>query len=131
MTGLDTNVVLRFVVQDDPVQAAIATKLFDSFSNQDPGFIPAIAVAEMAWVLHSRYDAKRNEISRVIETLLRSRELVVEQADLVWQALRQYARGNADFADCLIERSAHAAGCRHTITFDRSAAAGAGMKLLG
>lgn len=130
MIGLDTNVVLRFVVQDDPAQASVARKLFDSFSDQEPGFIASVVVVELVWVLESRYDANRDEISRVIETLLRSRELVVEQADLVWQALRRFTVGRADFADFLIERCAFAAGCEHTMTFDRNAATSAGMELL-
>jgi predicted nucleic-acid-binding protein len=130
MTGLDTNVVVRYVTQDDPAQSAAATKLIDSLSADAPGFIAMIVVVDLVWVLQSCYDAKRDEIARVLETLLRSKEVIVERADLVWQALRRFTAGNADFADCLIERCGHAAGCHHTVTFDQNAASAAGMQPL-
>ena len=127
MTGLDTNVVIRYVTQDDPVQSAAATKLIDSFSADSPGFIAMIVAVELVWVLQSCYGAKRNEIARVLETLLRSKELMVESADLVWHALRRFTVGKADFADCLVERCGHAVGCQHTVTFDQNAVSAAGM----
>ncbi len=67
----------------------------------------------------------------VLDTLLRTKSLMVEHADVVWQALRLFANANTDFADCLIERCNHVAGCDFTATFDRDAAKAAGMKLLG
>jgi len=130
MIGLDTNVLVRYVTQDDPNQSAVATKLIDLLSADAPGFVAMIAVVELVWVLQSCYQVKRNEIVRVLETLLRSRELIVERAELVWQALRRFTAGNADFSDCLIERCGHAAECRYTVTFDQNAAAAAGMRLL-
>lgn len=130
MIGLDTNVIVRYVTQDDPVQASAATKLIDSLSPEAPGFIAMIVTVELIWILQSCYHAKRNEIARVMETLLRSKELMVERADLVWLALRRFTAGNADFADCLIERCGSAAGCQHTVTFDQNAASAAGMQSL-
>ena len=62
---------------------------------------------------------------------MRSKELVLERAEIVWQALRKFSPSRADFGDCLIERCGHAAKCKHTVTFDRNAATGAGMRLLG
>lgn len=131
MIGLDTNVVVRYVTQDDRLQSAAATKLIDSLSANAPGFIATIAVVELVWVLQSCYHAKRGEVARVLDTLLRSKELIVERAELIWQAQRRFSAGNADFADCLIERCGHAAECQYTATFDQNAAAGAGMRLLG
>jgi predicted nucleic-acid-binding protein len=130
MTGIDTNVVVRYITQDDPVQSAAATKLMESLSANRPGFVAMIVVVDLVWVLQSCYKARRNEIARALETLLRSKELIVENADLVWQALRRFASGNADFADCLVERCGHLAGCDHTVTFDQNAASAAGMQLL-
>jgi predicted nucleic-acid-binding protein len=130
MTGIDTNVVVRYITQDDPVQSAAATKLFESLSSNRRGFVAMIVVVELVWVLQSCYKAGRNETARALETLLRSKELIVENADLVWQALRRFTSSNADFADCLVERCGHAAGCDHTLTFDQNAASAAGMKLL-
>lgn len=131
MIGLDTNVVIRYITQDDPVQSAKATKLIESFSADKPGFIAMISVVELVWVVQSCYCASKDTITHMLESLLRTEEIVVEHADLVWQALRQYnAAAQADFADCLIERCAHAAGCSYTVTFDRTAVKAAGMKSL-
>ena len=130
MIALDTNVLVRYITQDDPIQSPTATKLIDSLSADSSGFVAMIVVVELVWVLQSSYQSKRDEIVRVLETLLRSKELMVERAELVWQALRRFSLGRADFADCLIERCGHVAQCQHTVTFDQNAASAAGMKLL-
>lgn len=130
MIGLDTNVIVRYVTQDDPVQARKATALIESLSADAPGFIPLICLVELVWVLQSCYPATKNDVTDVLETLLRTKELVVERAEIVWQALRQFRETAADFADCLIQRCAHAAQCEYTVTFDRTAAKSAGMRLI-
>ena len=130
MIGLDTNVLVRFITQDDGVQTPLATRLIESCNAERPGFISLATLTEMVWVLRSFYDAPRERIQRVIETLLRSNGLRVERSELVWMALHAYIRGTADFADYLIERCGHDAGCDYSVTFDRDAAASAGMKLL-
>ena len=130
MIGLDTNVVIRFVMQDDPAQTAVAERLFDSFSPENPGFISTITLVELIWVLRSSYNASREQIQWIVTTLLRSGGLKVERSDLVWMALHSYIRGAADFADYLIECSGDAAGCNYSVTFDREASNSAGMKLL-
>jgi len=130
MIGLDSNVIVRYIAQDDSVQSPIATRLFESLRPEEPGFISVVALIETVWVLRSFYDASRPQIQRVIETLLRTRGVRVERSDLVWTALGAYSRGNADFGDYLIERHGHAAGCEFTLTFDRDASNTAGMKLL-
>jgi predicted nucleic-acid-binding protein len=130
MTGLDTNVLVRYLTEDDPVQTIAAGKIMHSFSPNSRGFISLIVLAELVWVLESLYRFKKKEIEHVLETLLRSEELVIERAEIVSQALRIFRGGHADFADYLIERSGHAAQCDNTVTFDRKAATGAGMRLL-
>ena len=130
MIGLDTNVLVRYVAQDDAKQAAKAAELMDSLTVTSPGFIAMVSVVELVWVLQSCYQSSKPEIIVVLETLLRTRELKLENAETVWQALRRFTESNADFADCLIERSAHAAGCDHTFTFDSKAAKTAGMRRL-
>jgi predicted nucleic-acid-binding protein len=130
MTGLDTNVIVRFLVQDDPDQSAAAGSLFDTFTAEKPGFVSAIVIVELVWVLQSCYESTRHDIQGVIEDLLRTRELLIERAELIWQSLRLFEKGKADFADCVIERCGQAAGCDHTMTFDQNAAKSAGMKLL-
>ena len=130
MTGLDTNVIVRFLVQDDPEQSAAAARLLDTFTAEQPGFISVIVMVELAWVLQTCYGSSRHDIQGVIEDLLRARELLVERAELIWQSLRLFTKGNADFADCVIERCGQAAGCDQSVTFDRDAARATGMKLL-
>ena len=130
MIGLDTNIVVRYLTQDDPAQATAAVKMIDSLSAGAPGFLSLVVIAELVWVLESSYHFKKNEIVQVLENLLRSKELVVERAEIVSRALLAFSASRADFADCLIERCGHAAECRYTATFDKHAAA-AGMRLLG
>lgn len=130
MIGLDTNVLVRYVTQDDPVQSPKASELIESLTTLSPGFVSLVSVVELVWVLQSCYQTAKNDIVVVLETLLRTRELTIEHAEVIWQALRRFTANNADFADCLIERCAHAAGCEYTATFDLDAAKAAGMKRL-
>jgi predicted nucleic-acid-binding protein len=129
MIGLDTNVVVRYLTHDDPIQTAAAVKLIDSLSAEDPGFLSLVVISELVSVVEVSYHFKKSDIEKVLEIVLRSKELFVERAEIVWQALRAYSASRADFADCLIERSGHAAECDHTVTFDKDAA-DAGMRLL-
>jgi predicted nucleic-acid-binding protein len=131
MIGLDTNVLVRYVAQDDPKQSPQATRLIESLTAEAPGYVSIVSVVELVWVLTGCYTSTRNEIGEVLETLLRTKEIVVAHADIVWKALRIFRAGKADFADCLIERSANEAGCSHTATFDRDAAKHCGMRLIG
>lgn len=130
MIGLDTNVILRYVVQDDAVQSPIATRLIEGLGPASPGFISAVTLMELVWLLQSSYDASRQQIKGVVETLLRARGLVVERSDLFWLALSTFSAGNADFADCVIERFGKAAGCDYTLSFDRKACSTVGMRML-
>ena len=130
MIGLDTNVLVRYVTQDDPVQSPKASELIESLTAFAPGFISLVSVVELVWVLQSCYQSAKGDVVTVLETLLRTRELTIEHAEIIWQALRRFTASTADFADCLIERCAHAAGCVYTATFDLNAAKAAGMKRL-
>ena len=130
MTGLDTNVLVRYVMQDDPRQSPRANSLIESLSAEEPGFVPVVALVELVWVLSGSYDLDRTQVATVLGTLLRSKELVIERADLVTQALKRYSANGADFADALIERLSAAAGCQVTMTFDAGAVKAAGMTLV-
>lgn len=130
MIGLDTNVLVRYVTQDDPLQSAKASELIESLSTLSPGFVSLVSVVELVWVLQSCYQSAKSDVVTVLETLLRTRELTIEHAELIWQSLRRFSANNVDFADCLIERCGHAAGCEYTATFDLNAAKAAGMKRL-
>lgn len=130
MIGLDTNVLIRYIAQDDPAQAATAASIIESLTVESPGFVTVVSIVEIVWVLKSCYKSSKAEIIRVLETLLRTQVIVVERTEVVWQAIRRYSEASADFADCLIERSAHAANCEYVITFDSNAAKTAGMRLI-
>jgi predicted nucleic-acid-binding protein len=130
MIGLDTNVLVRYLTHDHPTQTAAAMRVMNSLSFDSPGFLSLIVIAELVWVLSISYRCQKKEIEQVLENLLRSKELVIERADIVSQASRAFSAGRADFADCLIERCCQEAECQYTVTFDRKAAA-AGMRLLG
>ena len=130
MIGLDTNVVVRYLTHDDAAQTVAAVSVMDALSAEAPGFLSLIVIVELVWVLEVSYRFKKNEIEQVLGTLLRSKELVIERAEVVLQALRKFSASHADFSDCLIERCGHAAECQFTVTFDRNAAASAGMRLL-
>lgn len=130
MIGLDTNIVIRYIAQDDALQSPKATALMENLSPENPGYLPLIALVEIVWVLSGRYGASKADIIKVLETLLRTKDLYIEQSETVWNALRLFVAASADFADCLIERSCHQAKCDYTATFDAKAAKFAGMKLL-
>lgn len=130
MIGLDTNVLVRYIAQDDAKQSPKATRLIEALTADAPGHIGIVSVVELVWVLTGCYALTRSEICEVLETLLRTKEINVAHADTVWKALRLFKEGKADFADCLIERSADEAGCNYTTTFDRDAARHCGMRLI-
>lgn len=130
MIGLDTNVIVRYIMQDDVKQAHLASKLIESLTVEEAGFVPLVAVVEIVWVLSSSYELDRMQVLAALELLLRTKEIEVEQAEVVWRAVRVYQDSTADFADCLIERLAAAAGCVRTMTFDRSASKSCSMTLI-
>ena len=130
MIGLDTNVLVRYVTHDHPGQTATAIEVMKSLTRETPGFLSMVVVAELVWVLETCYSFSKAEVIETLEGLLRSKELIVERADIALQALSNFKTTRSDFSDCLIERGGHAAGCRHTITFDRRAGSLEGMKLL-
>ena len=131
MVGLDTTVLVRYIMQDDPAQSAKATALIDGLNAESPGYVCLGAVVELVRVLSSSYRLQRSQVAAALDGLLRSQELVIDRADIVAQALRRYAKaGGADFADGLIERLGAAAGCSQTWTFDVAAVKSAGMSLV-
>lgn len=129
MIGLDSNVLLRHLVQDDPEQARLAGAVLGELSSDTPGFVSVVALAEVAWVLRQGYRLPKSVVLDHLENLLSSRELEFEDAETVWTAVMQ-ARVGADFADALIADTAHLWGCDEVVTFDRRAADSLGMRLL-
>ena len=130
MIGLDTNVLVRYIAQDDAAQSPKASTLIESLTVDEPGYVTQVALVEVVWVLSSLYAADRDQIAKVVEGLLRTKELSVEAAETVWKALRVFSSSKADFADCLIERGCHDAHCEYTATFDAKAGKSASLRLL-
>lgn len=130
MIGLDTNVIVRYIMQDDARQAQKASNLIESLTAEAPGFLSIVALIEMVWVLSSAFNLNRAEVSQVLEQLLQTKEIILDRAEQVLKATRQYKSTSADFADCLIERLGTGAGCERTVTFDVGASKTAGMHLL-
>jgi predicted nucleic-acid-binding protein len=131
MIGLDTNVLVRYIMQDDVAQSAKATALLDALTVDAPGWISIVSVIELVWVLGGSYGLDRTQLADALEALLRTKELRVDRAEVVWKAVRGYRGSKADLADCLIACSATSAGCDCTMTFDRGAAKHTGMSLIG
>lgn len=130
MIGLDTNVVVRYLAQDDPRQSVQATQLIESLGDVDTGFVSIVTLVETVWVLVHVYAMERNQIVVVLEKLLSVGALTVQMHELVAGALRRFAESSADFADHLIAELSQAAGCHQVATFDKIAARDAGMHLV-
>lgn len=123
MIGIDTNILVRYIVQDDEQQAALAASVLEQqCTRQQPGWINRIVLCELVWVLESAYRCSRNEITAAVRALLQTAELKAEDPDLVWQAIHAYNNNQADFADALLFASNHRQGCKHTLTLDHKAA---------
>jgi predicted nucleic-acid-binding protein len=130
MIGLDTNILVRYFIKDDPQQTRLAVNLIFSLSPSEPGWIGVAIFMELDWVMNNVLKVKKDRVVEIFDTLLASRELVVENMETVREALQLYRFRNTDFSDCLIAASAKAAGCSRTVTFDHRAARDAGMDLI-
>ena len=130
MIGLDTNVVVRYLMQDDPRQSRRATQVIEALTVDEPAFLPIVTIVELVWVLESSYELTRTQVAQALAGLLDSRELRVDRAEIVAQAMRTYRDGKADFAHALIARLSHDAGCEATLTFDTVAVRDAGMRAI-
>ena len=122
MIGLDTNVVLRYLLQDDPRQARQANQIVNrQLSEQNPGFISLATVLEIVWVLRSLLKQTPSEIASHIEHLLAADSLEVQNEQQVFEAAFALKRGTGEFEDALIGALNAWAGCVRTLTFDRKA----------
>ncbi len=131
MQGVDTNVLVRYLVQDDPVQSAKAAQLIEQEDSEEVSFfINAIVLCELVWVLESAYDYPRSLIVKVLEQILKTKQFHIHEPDLLWRALSGYKNNGADFADHYIASLNHSHGCDNTVTFDKKAAKIDDFKLL-
>jgi predicted nucleic-acid-binding protein len=122
MIGLDTNVLVRYVVQDDPIQSAKATAWIEErLTSANPGFISVVAMAETVWVLERTYGFAAQDIAAAVERLLQADVLVVENEQQVFAAMIALKGNQGSFADALIAALGNRAGCSGTLTFDRKA----------
>lgn len=119
MVAFDTNVVVRLLLRDDAAQAKKAEQAFLRHARGDGVFVPLVVLVETAWVLAYTYELDRKAIHDQILSLSRTRGVVVDEPDLVQDALDAYAKGSADFADYVILTATRRAGCRTLLTFDR------------
>jgi len=130
MIGLDTNILIRYLVQDDARQSQTATRIIEGeLSADNPGFVSIVVMAETAWVLERAYRLTAVEIASAIKRMLQIDVLAIEDEQQVFAATIALEEGMGAFADVLIAALGEKAGCLHTLTFDRKAARLAGFEL--
>jgi len=129
--GLDTNILVRHVTDDDPAQSAVVRALFRKMEAEGERLhVSCIALCELCWTLRG-YEYSRRDISAVLAKMLETGLFEIQDSDLVRRALEEYLQGKADFADYLIGQQNGRAGCTDTITFDRNLKKASGFSLLG
>jgi predicted nucleic-acid-binding protein len=122
MTGLDTNVLIRYLTQDDPVQSAKATEILERrLTPKNTGFVSVVTMAETVWVLDRAYGLTAQEIATAVERLLQVEVLAIENEQEVFTAMVALKQGRGSFADALIGELGVRAGCTRTLTFDQKA----------
>jgi predicted nucleic-acid-binding protein len=120
--GLDTNILVRYFAQDDPVQSRLATQLIEGrLTEARPGFISLVTTAETVWVLKRVYGMSDQEIAVTVERMLQADTFVVQNEQEVFTAMIALKTGTGAFSDALIGALGTWAGCRSTLTFDRKA----------
>jgi len=119
MIGLDTNILVRYLTQDDPGQSRKANaEIEKGLAEGHMFFIADIVLCELVWVLETAYGYDRQEIVPVLENILRTKQFQFENKDLLWKSLADYRNKKGDFADHLIGHADNKAGCSETLTFD-------------
>ena len=122
MIGLDSNILVRYFAQDDPVQSPKATEIIERrLAEEGPGFISTVTMVETVWVLDRAYGLSRPEIANAIERMLEADVLFVENEQEVFAAMVALRKGRGSFADALIAGLGARAGCARTLTFDSKA----------
>ena len=122
MIGLDTNVLVRYLTQDDPIQSLKATEIIDRrLTEGNPGFVSIVAMVETVWVLDHAYNLAAHEIAAAVEGMLQADVLVVEYEQEVFTAMIALKEGQGSFADAIIAALGAKAGCSCTLTFDHKA----------
>lgn len=121
MIGFDTNLLIRYIEEDEPTQLNLVAKLVNLLNEEQRGFISLVALAETVWFLGKREGATRESQVAGIQRLLGLEHVTLQSQDDVIEALELFESTNAEFSDCLIERCGQSSGCNRTMTFDRKA----------
>ncbi len=122
MIGLDSNILVRYLTQDDPIQSAKATEVIERrLTEENPGFISIVAMVETVWVLDRAYDLSAQEIAAAVERMLQTAVLLVENEQEIFTAMIALKKGKGSFANAVIAALGSRAGCSYTLTFDRKA----------
>ena len=131
MIGLDTNVLVRYLTQDDEGQAGKADAVIGgAVARGERCVIGPVVLCELVWVLRDAYDTAKNEIVSTLDRILATQQFEITDKDRVREALEAYRAGRADFADYVIGASNQHAGCAETVTFDRQLRGAAGFRVL-
>ena len=130
MSALDTNVLVRYLVRDDAEQADAARALLESLTTEHPGYICREVMVELVWVLERAYGFSRDRIATILEELVATEGLVIEEADDVARAASRYRTSGAGFSDLMILAAAKRSGAQPLYTFDQKAARLEGVSLL-
>jgi predicted nucleic-acid-binding protein len=128
--GVDTNVLLRYLLDDDPKQSPKAAAFFEARSDRDPAFVSLVAIVEVVWYLRSRDRMSSDRVTGVLRSLLSAREIVVQAPDVVRRGIRDSQEHGTDIADAVIAALGIDADCDYTVTFDKKAGALPGMREL-
>lgn len=131
MIGLDTNVLVRYLTEDDPVETRRASDLITTVTARGGKcFISAVVLCELAWVLRGAYDVSKADLLIALDQILATSQFVIGDKDVVRRAVDAYRRGRADFADYFIGGLHTQAGCGKTVTFDRRLRNAEGFQIL-
>jgi predicted nucleic-acid-binding protein len=131
MIGLDTNILVRYLAQDDPIQSPKATKIIEQrLTSENPGYVSIVAMVETVWVLDRAYGLATHEIAAAVERVLQTDVLAVENEQEVFTAMIALKEGDGSFADAIIAALGAKAGCSSTLTFDQKARRLSGFTVL-
>lgn len=128
--GIDTNILVRYIIQDDDEQSKIATQFLENLSLEYQGFINTIVIIELIWVLSRTYKQSKETIALILEELFSMPVFVFDNLPLLLKTLAIYQQSKADFSDIFIEQFNQYSLCQNTVTFDVKASKKAGMILL-
>ena len=123
MRGIDTNVLVRYIVQDDPEQSRQATHFIERTCSGEESsiFITGIVLCELVWVLETSYEYPKESIIPVLEKILKTRQFCIYQSEILWNCFHDYQQINIDFADSYIAHLNASNSCEYTVTFDKKA----------